>query len=241
MDRNSNTYTFIFAIIMVIVIGTGLAYTAISLAPIQNKNIRQEKMQNILATVGIESTRNEAPEKYKKYIEKEFVINNKGEVQEGQDAFQIDLSKEMSKPADEQVFPLYVANIDGKKYYIIPLRGNGLWNAIWGYISLEGDYDTVAGATFDHAGETPGLGAEIVKDWFSDMYKNEKIFDSQGNLVGILSVKGYSQPENNDDNKVDTISGATITSNGVSAMIVERLKHYLPYFKKQEDFNIVSK
>lgn len=241
MDRNSNTYTFIFAIVMVIVIGTGLAYTAISLAPVQNENIRQEKMQNILATIGITTDRPGAPAKYEEYIEEELVLNNKGEVLEGQDAFQVDIAKEMDKPAEEQVFPLYVANLDGEKFYIIPLRGAGLWNAIWGYISLKGDLNTVAGATFDHAGETPGLGAEIVKDWFSAMYKNEKIFDSQGNLVGVLSVKGYSQPENNEDNKVDTISGATITSNGVSDMISERLKHYLSYFKKQENFNIVSK
>ncbi len=241
MDRNSNTYTFIFAIIMVIIIGTGLAYTAVSLAPIQSENVRKEKMQSILATVGIITDREEAPTKYEKYIQKQIVLNNQGEVMEGKEAFKIDLSKEMDKPADKQLFPLYIADIEGEKYYIIPLRGAGLWNAIWGYISLRSDYNTVSGATFDHAGETPGLGAEIVKDWFSDMYKNEKIFDDNGNLVGILSVKGYSQPDNHDDNKVDTISGATITSDGVSDMIAERLKHYLAYFKKQTDFNIISK
>ena len=241
MNRNSNLYTFIFAIAMVVVVGTGLAYTAISLKPIQNENMRQEKMQSILATIGIETTRDEAPANYEKYIEDEVVLNNKGEVQEGEEAFQIDLARQFDKPVEEQVFPLYIANIEGEKYVIIPLRGAGLWNAIWGYISLKGDYNTVAGAIFDHAGETPGLGAEITKDWFGQMYENEKIFDAEGNLVGIIAVKGYSQPDNNEDNKVDTISGATITSDGVSAMIAERLKHYLPYFKKQENFNVVSR
>lgn len=241
MDRNSNVYTFIFAIVMVVLVAAALAYTATSLKPLQNENVRQEKMQSILATIGIETTRENAPENYKKYIEKGIALNNQGEVVEGRDAFQVNLAEEMSKPVDEQVFPLFVANVEGKKYYIIPLRGAGLWNAIWGYLSLEGDFNTIAGATFDHAGETPGLGAEITKDWFSNMFKNEKIFDSQGNLVGVATVKGYSQPENNDDNKVDSISGATITSDGVSAMISERLKHYLPYFKKQENFNVISK
>lgn len=238
MDRNSNTYTFIFSILMVVVIGTALVYAATSLAPIQSKNVEQEKMQNILATIGITTDRPGAPAKYEKYIEKELVLNNKGEVVEGKNAFEVDLAKELDKPADEQLFPLYIANVDGEKFYIIPLRGAGLWNAIWGYISLKGDFNTIAGATFDHAGETPGLGAEIVKDWFSKMYVNEKVFDADGNLVGVSAVKGYSQPNNNEDNKVDSISGATITSDGVSAMIAERLQHYLAYFKQQENFNV---
>ncbi|HET8808686.1 MAG TPA: NADH:ubiquinone reductase (Na(+)-transporting) subunit C [Flavobacteriaceae bacterium] len=238
MDRNSNSYTFIFSIVMVIVVGSALAYAATSLAPLQSKNVKQEKMQNILATVGIETDRTGAQAKYEKYIEKEIVLNNKGEIVENREAFNVDLAKELDKPVDEQVFPLYVANVEGKKYYIVPVRGSGLWDEIWGYISLESDLNTVAGATFDHAGETPGLGAEITKDWFGGMYVNEKIFDTEGNLVGIFSVKGYAQPNNNDDHKVDTISGATITSDGVTAMISERFAHYVPYFKKQENFNV---
>ena len=240
MDRNSNTYTFIFAIIMVIVVGTALAYTATSLAPLQSKNVLQEKMQNILATIGIESDREGAPAKYEKYIEKALVLNNKGEVKEGMDAFSVDLAKELDKPVEEQSFPLYIANVDGKKFYIIPLRGAGLWDAIWGYVSLKEDINTIAGATFDHKGETPGLGAEITKPYFSQKFTNEKIFDADGNLVGVSVVKGYTDAGNKDDNKVDSISGATITSVGVSNMISERLKHYLAYFKKQGNFNAVN-
>lgn len=241
MDRNSNAYTFIFAAIMVLVVGTALAYTAISLQPEQAKNVRQEKMQNILATVGIKTTREEAPAKYEEYIEKELVLNNQGEVLEGKEAFNVDLAKELDKPAEEQVFPLYIANVEGRKFYIIPLRGSGLWDAIWGYISLESDVNTIAGATFDHAGETPGLGAEITKNYFSQKFVNEKVFDENGNLVGVSVVKGYTDAGNKDDNKVDSISGATITSVGVSNMIQERLKHYLAYFKTLENFNVASK
>lgn len=225
---------------MVVIVGTALAYAAVSLQPLQAKNVRQEKMQSILATVGVETTRDQAPAKYEEYIEKELVLNNEGEVVEGKVAFDVDLAKELDKPAEEQVFPLYVANVEGKKYYIIPLRGSGLWDAIWGYISLESDVNTIAGATFDHKGETPGLGAEITKPYFEQKFVDEKVYDESGNLVGVSVVKGYSQPNNHDDHKVDIISGATITSVGVSDMIQERLKHYQAYFKTLESSNVAS-
>ena len=90
------------------------------------------------------------------------------------------------------------------------------------------------GITFDHASETPGLGAEITQPYFQDQYKSEKIFDDQGHFRGIAAVKGYSDPDRDkkDDGRVDAISGATITSNGVTAMIRDRLRLYIPYFKE---------
>src|SRR5690606_1153492 len=124
----------------------------------------------------------------------------------------------------------------GEEYYIIPLRGNGLWNAIWGYVSLKSDANTIAGTTFDHAGETPGLGAEIIKPFFEERFVDEKVFDENGNLVGVSVVKGYTDAGNKNDHTVDIISGATITSVGVSNMIQERLKHYKTYFKSLDNF-----
>lgn len=238
MDTNSNSYTFIFSIIMVIIVGSGLAYTATSLKGLQDKNVLEEKMQNILSTINIKTERAEAPAKYEKYIVESLVLNNKGETIEGADPLSVDLSKEMDKPAEKQAFPLYIANVDGEKYYIIPLYGAGLWNAIWGNISLKADFNTVAGASFGHAGETPGLGAEITKDFFSQQFVGEKVRDESGNMIGVAVVKGYTGGNNKDDNKVDTISGATITSVGVSDMISERLKHYLPYFQKIENTKV---
>lgn len=240
MDTNSNSYTFIFSIIMVILVGSGLAYTATSLKGLQDKNVLEEKMQSILATIGIETERADAPAKYEEYIESALVLNNSGEVVEGVDAFAVDLNKEMDKAVEEQVFPLYVANVEGEKYYIIPLYGAGLWNAIWGYVSLKEDMNTISGASFDHAGETPGLGAEITKEYFTQRFVDEKIFNASGNLVGVSVVKGYTGGNNKDDNTVDIISGSTITSTGVSNMIAERLQHYLPYFEKQENFKVTS-
>ena len=235
---NSNGYTFMFAVIMVLVVASVLAFAATSLQPIQKENVRQEKMQNILATVGVETDRPGAEEKYNKYIVQEIGLREDGTVDESVNVFEVDLAKELKKDVSKQIYPLYIAEVEGEKYYIIPLRGNGLWNAIFGYISLKDDVNTVKGATFDHVGETPGLGAEITKQWFKEAFENEKIFDGSGNLIGVSVVKGNIDASNKDDNKVDAISGATITGDGVSDMISERLKHYLPYFEKQKDIKV---
>ncbi|WP_295181934.1 Na(+)-translocating NADH-quinone reductase subunit C [uncultured Christiangramia sp.] len=238
---NSNGYTFMFSVIMVVVVAAVLAFAAISLQPTQMENVRKEKMQNILSTVGITTDRDGAKELYDKYIVEEVAITEDGTVDESIDAFKVDLAKEIKKDVGEQVFPLYVAEVEGSRYYIVPLRGNGLWNAIFGYISLKDDINTVKGATFDHLGETPGLGAEITKQWFKEKFADEKIFDSNGNLVGVSVVKGNIDVSDKEDNQVDAISGATITGDGVSDMISERLKRYLPYFEQQKGFKVATR
>ena len=230
-----------FAVIMVVVVAAVLAFAATSLQPTQQENIRKEKMQNILSTVGITTDRDGAKELYDQYIVEEVAIREDGSVDESIDAFKVDLAKELKKDVGEQVFPLYVAEVEGSKYYIVPLRGNGLWNAIFGYISLKDDINTIKGATFDHLGETPGLGAEITKQWFREKFEDEKIFDENGDLVGVSVVKGNIDVSDKDDNKVDAISGATITGDGVSDMISERLKRYLPYFEQQKDIKVAIK
>jgi len=233
MNRDSNAYTFIFAGIMVVIVASALAFAATSLQPIQAKNIKIEKMQNILATIGIEASKGEAEETYHKYIKEEIALDNNGEVKTDVKAFDVDLAKELKKDVEKQRFPLYVADVEGKKFYVIPLRGAGLWDAIWGYVSLEDDINTVKGAVFDHKGETPGLGAEITQAWFQQRFEEEKIFDESGDFVGITVQKGYSGGSNKDDNAVDAISGATITGDGVTKMIHDRLEFYLSYLKKQ--------
>ena len=229
MDRNGNAYTFIFAIIMVVIIAAGLAFTATTLKPLQAENVKNEKMQNILSTIGVVIPRDEASEKFGEYIQKELALTSEGKVSEEVNAFTLDLKKELKKSADKQHYPVYVANKDGKTFYVIPLYGAGLWDAIWGYIALEDDKNTIVGASFDHKGETPGLGAEINQYWFEDQFIGKTIFDDNNNFVSVKAVKGGA-PQG-DMHGVDAISGGTITSDGVSDMIVERLEHYLPYFK----------
>lgn len=241
MDRDSNLYTFLFATIMVFVIAIVLAYTSQSLKDLQKENIRKEKMQNILSTVGVITNREGAEELYDKYIEEQIAVQNDGSINPAIDVFNdIKLVLELRKSPENQNFPLYVANIDSERFYIIPIRGNGLWNAIWGYISLKEDLNTVKGVVFDHAGETAGLGAEITQDWFKERFINEKLFDSDNNLMGITVSKTNNDPNNEDkeDFEVDAISGATITGDGVSDMIKERLEHYVPYLNTQRSKSI---
>ena len=143
----------------------------------------------------------------------------------------IDMKKEKKKPEAERILPLFTYSKDGKNFYILSVRGNGLWDEIWGYIALESDWNTVAGAAFDHQGETPGLGAEIKDNAaFSRQFKGEKIFDSSGQYVSIDVIKGGAAPEN--VHGVDGISGATVTANGVAEMLQRGIKYYLPYIEK---------
>ena len=237
MDRDSNAYTFLFSAIMVLIVAATLAATATSLQDIQADNVRKEKMQNILATIGIIVERENAPEVYTKYIINELALVSDGSIDSTVDAFKLKLNMEIKKPVENQRFPLYLAEVDSSKFYIVPLRGVGLWDAIWGYVALEGDKNTIKGAVFDHKAETAGLGAEITQKWFQERFTGEKVFNSDGELVGINVSKTNNDPNNLDkeDHEVDAISGATITGDGVTDMIKERLQNYLSFFNSNNE------
>ena len=243
MNRDSNAYTFGFAAAMVVVVASVLAFTASSLKDLQQENVRKEKMQNILATIGIEIDRDGAEVLFNEYITSQLALRNDGTVDESVDPFSgIKLALELKKEPTQQRFPLYLADVEGASYYIIPLRGAGLWDAIWGYIALESDRNTIKGAVFDHKAETAGLGAEITQQWFMDRFVGEKVFDNDGKLVGISVSKTNNDPKDLDknDHEVDAISGATITGDGVSDMIIERLTHYQPYLEQTQTTTTVA-
>ncbi len=235
MHKDSNKATFLFSSGMVVVIAVMLSVASISLAPYQDKNVRVEKMKNILTSVGVHAETGEAEQLFKKYITKQVVLNIKGEEVTGDvAAFDIDLKKEQDKiktgKGDARLFPLFVANRNGNAYYIIPVRGKGLWGPIWGYVSLEGDMNTIHGASFGHKSETPGLGAEIETEEFQNQFIGKKIFDESGNFVSVKAIKGGAAPGNL--HGVDAVSGATVTSDGVSEMFKRTFGNYIPYFKK---------
>jgi Na+-transporting NADH:ubiquinone oxidoreductase subunit C len=232
MNRDSNKHTYIFAILMVVSVAFVLSFTSESLKDLQNSNVKKEKMQNILSSVGINVSRDESEDLYMDYISEELSLKLDGTIDTDIEAFDINLALEVKKDSDTQRFPLYIANVENEKFYVIPLRGAGLWAEIWGYIALREDINTIKGVSFDHKSETAGLGAEITEDWFIDSFTDEKINDSQGNFVGVYLTKSNNDPRNEDkmDNEVDAISGATITGDGVSDMIIERVQNYLPYF-----------
>ncbi len=230
MDRQGNTYTFLYASVMVIVVAAILAFLAQSLKPIQDKNAAVAKKMDILKSVQVESTAADAEEKFNKYIGKNaFVLDINGKKKDGE-AFTVDLAKEVKKDNSERAYPIYVVKLDnGSTKYVIPVRGKGLWGPIWGYVSLNEDKNTVFGATFGHKGETPGLGAEITTDMFQKPFVGKKLFDKSGAFTSISVVKkGQS---GTDLHKVDGISGGTITCVGVDAMLKDCLKGYEKFLK----------
>jgi len=228
MNKNSNAYTFLFAIVLVVFVAAILAFASEGTKEKRANNVKLEKMQNILSTIGVDVSREEAGKVFKEYIKEELALKEDGSVDTNVNAFKINLKNEIKKSASEQRYPIYVAEKEGKKFYVIPLFGAGLWDSIWGYMSLIDDENTVFGASFDHKGETPGLGAEINQSWFEDQFKGEQIMEGS-KFVSVKVVKGGT-PES-DKHGVDAISGGTLTSNGVSDMIQERLQRYLAYFK----------
>lgn len=234
MNRDSNRHTYIFAAIMVISVASVLSFTSESLKDLQNANIKKEKMQSILSTVGINVSRDESEQLYNEYISEELSLRSDGSVDNEVNAFNINLALEVKKDNDIQRYPLYIANVENEKFYVIPLRGAGLWAEIWGYIALKDDVNTIKGVSFDHKSETAGLGAEITEDWFINSFNEEKIKNSSGDFIGVNVSKTNNDPNNSDkyDNEVDAISGATITGDGVSDMIKERIQNYIPYFNK---------
>jgi Na+-transporting NADH:ubiquinone oxidoreductase subunit C len=240
---DKNSYTIIFAIVMVLVVGSVLAYAASSLKGKITENQRIEKQQNILYAFGInendESSANfvaadKVAGEFSKYVTKQLVIQD-GNVTEDDQAYLIDVKKEKSGSKDDvskRRLPLFVGEVDGKTIYVAPIHGKGLWDAIWGYVGMDENM-VVQGAYFDHKGETPGLGANIKERFFMDDFIGEHLLDESGDFKGIVVAKGNADPTNQrkEDNAVDAIAGSTITGDGVTAMIRSDLKLYAPYFK----------
>lgn len=239
MKRYSNTYIFIFSSVMVIIVATLLTFVSESLRPLQEKNVKVEKKLDILRSVGLAGEVDEADSK-NQYVEDEytgnitrsFVINMDGEIQEGVEAFEVNLKVELAKSPEERNLPIFIYIApDGQEINIVPLQGKGLWGPIWGYISFRQDLSTIYGAIFAHAKETPGLGAEINKDFFQDQFPGKRIFDEANKFTSVKVLKARADPD--DPHAVDAISGGTITSVALQEMLYECLGNYETYFKNK--------
>jgi len=242
-NTDSNKYTILFAIGMVVVVGSMLAFTASSLKPNIVENERMEKQQNILYAMGVNENgatdivfvgTDKVADEFSKYIAKQLVVDESGNAVENNEAYLIDVKKEQAKAKNGQKrdLPLFVGQKAGQTYYIAPIRGKALWDAILGYVAMDENM-VIQGAYFDHKGETPGLGANIKQRYFMDDFNGEKLLTASGEFKGITVAKGNNDPKNliKDDYEVDALAGATITGDGVSAMIKSDLKLYLPFFK----------
>ena len=242
LNTEKNTYTLLFAVGLVVVVGTLLAAIDSSLKDKIRINEILEKQQNILYAIGINENEGnnvsfiaaeKAEEEFNKYITKQIYIQG-DEVIEDNKAYLIDVKKKKTlakDPSHRRKLPLFLAQKDGRNLYVAPIRGKGLWDAIWAYVSVDENM-VIRGIYFDHKAETPGLGANIKQRFFMDDFIGESLLDSQGNFKGVTVSKTNLDPKNEDkyDNEVDAIAGSTITGDGVTAMIRSDLSLYQPYF-----------
>ncbi len=222
MNTNSNTYTIVYASVMVVIVAFILAFASSALKSAQTKNIELDKMKQILAALNVSTKGQNVEEVYKKYVKADEILSPDGKVIAETGGFDVNMATEMSQPAAERKLPLYVCEVDGQTKYVIPLSGAGLWGPIWGYVGLDDNKDTVYGVYFSHASETPGLGAEIATPYFQQEFVGKKVLKDGHIALGVEKYGKVTDPEY----QVDGISGGTITSKGVDAMIKSCLSQY---------------
>ena len=221
MNTNSNSYTIIYAAIMVVIVAFLLAFVSSSLKETQYKNVEQDTKKQILSAINVTDVK-DAEAEFAKYEVKDMLMQADGTLAPYTDAFQVSYKGEIA----EKRFHVFECKVDGATKYILPIYGAGLWGPIWGYVALNDDKDTVYGVYFSHAGETPGLGAEIATPKFQAQFAGKKV--TENGAIGLTVAKNgkVTKPEY----EVDGISGGTITSQGVDAMIKDCLKLYNPFF-----------
>jgi len=232
MDTNKNSYTIIYAAVMVVIVALLLALVSSGLKETQTTNVKLDKKKQILSALQINLEDQDAAALYDQYIVKELVVNTKADIlsEVKGEAFDIDIVKEASKPLESRHLPVYVAQVEGQTKYIIPLRGAGLWGPIWGYVALNDDKNTVFGTYFSHASETPGLGAEISLPKFQQGFVGKHILNDRNEFVSIAVMKAGQKSDTQE--QVDGISGGTITSKGVEAMLLNSIGQYEAFLIK---------
>ena len=204
MNTNKNSYIILYSTVMVVIVAFLLAFIYQTLKPMQDVNVALDKKKQILASLNIRDVSDsEAEAKYQEVVKAENTVG------EG--------------------LTLYQCAVDGNKKVVVPVRGMGLWGPIWGYVALDDDKTTIFGAYFNHESETAGLGAEI-KDsraW-QDQFRGKKVYSVDGKVV--IAVKKKSDVKN-PESECDAVTGATLTSDGVSLMLQESFEKYKSYLK----------
>lgn len=242
--RQSNTYVLVFTAIMTVVIGGVLSFASQILAPAQKKSIELDtKTQILSAVMTVNKKKDDVLGIYSQRI-KSFVVdidgNNILKDKRGNDivAEDVNILKNYKKDPKDREYPVFeymsANNPDQVEAYILPLYGAGLWNAIYGFVALDGDLNTIKGVSFGHVQETPGLGARISDAEIQDRYKGKTIFDGN-ELVSVVMLKGEKRdPSLFGPHEVDGLSGATLTAKGVNVMMKNYLEYYDGFIKKNQ-------
>lgn len=244
MNRDSNSYTIIYASVMVVLVAIALALTAISLKSRKDNNKRIDKMEQILRAINVDKGKigdKNVLDVYKSYIVKEILIDLDGNVKNEangdniskSEAFDIDTELVFKKikqgDTSKAQLPVFVALVDSKYYYVLPMNGAGLWDKIWGYIAVDAEnHSTVFGIDFGNKGETPGLGGNMSTPEFSQKFLNKDLYKN-GEFRSIRVVKKGVEIEGTD--KVDALSGGTLTSNGIDEMIKNSVSSFTKFLE----------
>ena len=215
-----------------VVCGGLLAFAAVSLKPMQDANIAMEQKKNILSSVLTLKEGENIDEIYSKKVNG-FVIDFEGNVKDGMKPEQVIIAAEYKKLPKDRLLPVYEFRNDSNKveFAVMPVYGYGLWNNIWGFVAVKSDFNTIQGVKFQHAGETPGLGARIESEEIQERFKGKQIFDN-GTLTAVAIQKGEGNNYDQELHKVDGMSGATLTGKGVNNMLKDYLACYEKYLKK---------
>ena len=252
MNTNSNTYTVIYSIVLVVVVAAILAFTSQALKDKQNENVKLETITKVISAATQADTDYviaedaDILEEYQNLISDAIFVDANGEKvgqmnigKEDKKAIEVASTSDLKKQNDiikkieagnadaasELKLPVYVFNIKGQKVTVIPCYGAGLWGPVWGYLAFAEDGRTFDGAIFDHKSETPGLGAKITETPFYSQFKGRSITDE--GYFGV--IKGGAKDT---EHEVDAISGASITSGAVGTTVRTWVKYYLPYLNK---------
>lgn len=224
INTNSNSYILLYATGVVVVVAFLLAFVSMALKERSDANERIDRQKQILASLNIHVEGDGVEAKFNEVVEQAIIVNDKGDVVKQDGGFEVE-RKEMSASQ----LPVFICQVDGQRKYVLPLVGKGLWGTIWGYLAVDNDCETVFGAYFSHESETAGLGALIADEAFQSEFKGKKLHDAAGSLLSV--VKNGSKKES-PETQCDGISGATLTSNGVNAMIHDYLKMYEAYLNQ---------
>lgn len=230
LNTNSNSYTIIYSIIIVILVAFLLAFVFQVLKPMQDANVALDKKKQILNSLNIRDLNNEeAAAKYQEVVLADEIIDEQGNVLEkGEQGGENYGFKLNSADFKNGKLALFVCKVDGQTKYVIPVYGMGLWGAINGYIAINADKSTVFGTYFDHESETAGLGAEIKDNraW-QNQFQGKKLFAQDPYKIALAVSKKVEDPAT----QVDGITGATLTSNGVTEMLQTCLGAYMNFLK----------
>ena len=236
MNTNSNTYTVIYSIILVVVVAAVLAFAAMFLKPMQDANVKKDTIGQILTAATV--TGEDILATYRQEIESAILVDIEGnkvgelDIESCEVYGTADLKKQIA--AEQKALPVYIFK---NGITVVPCYGAGLWGPIWGYVGFEKDLETIKAVRFGHKGETPGLGAKIADEpWFAESFTGKTIGD--GEILFEVCKPANTQVDAS--SHIDAISGATITSQALGFTLNQWFGFYKNYLAKNAAQDVVE-